>query len=233
MTDNHWYPHYLGDYIKKTSHLSLSEHGAYRLLLDHYYSTKQPLPANAEQLYRICRAFGEQEQRAVDSVLLQFFDLEGDSYRNDRADKELSKRKAISRQRSKAAKTKHIKASANAGQMQSKCSPDATTATATATEESSSAIGDFQRVYDAGSEILPQLATQNTSSIRQWLSAGCKVDLDILPEIRRLANKKPRSWGYFTNAIMDAKATREKPPPVGLPRISTKRQEIRSNVTTL
>ncbi|MGH9493534.1 MAG: YdaU family protein [Candidatus Sulfotelmatobacter sp.] len=89
---NCWYARYPGDYLRDTAHLLLTEHGAYGLLLDHYYSTEGPLPASRDALYRICRAFTDAERAAVDSVLAQFFTLQSEGYRNARADRELKKR---------------------------------------------------------------------------------------------------------------------------------------------
>lgn len=110
-----WWPRYVGDYQRKTSHLTMIEHGAYTLLLDHYYSTNQPLAANASVLHRICRAFAPDEQAAVQSVLDQFFTLEKDGYHNSKADDELLKRSKISKVRKEAAKKMHKNRSANAG----------------------------------------------------------------------------------------------------------------------
>jgi uncharacterized protein YdaU (DUF1376 family) len=90
-----WYAHYPGDYGRDTAHLSLVEHGAYRLLLDHYYATSAPLPADVVALYRICRAFDETERKAVDSILQQFFSRQADGYHNSRADAELQKQAQI------------------------------------------------------------------------------------------------------------------------------------------
>src|SRR5215468_8618608 len=84
-----WYPHFPGDYIRDTAHLSVIQHGAYRLLLDHYYASASPLPAELAALYRICRAFDEAERKAVDFVISQFFELRADGYHNSRADKQL------------------------------------------------------------------------------------------------------------------------------------------------
>lgn len=85
-----FYRHYLGDYGRKTAHLSLMEHGAYRLLLDHCYALGKPLPADLESLCRICRAQTDLERKAVKSVADQFFPLNGDGTRhNKRADEEL------------------------------------------------------------------------------------------------------------------------------------------------
>ncbi len=89
---NPWHAFYPGDYLRDTAHLSLVEHGAYRLLLDHYYSTGVPLPSAKPALYRIVRAFEDSERAAVDAVLGQFFQLRKDGYHNERADKELAKR---------------------------------------------------------------------------------------------------------------------------------------------
>jgi len=92
-----FYKRYMGDYGRDTAHLSLAEHGAYGLLLDHYYSTESPLPADMQSLYRLCRAFDKKEQQAVDSVAEKFFPIGSDGMRhNDRADREIPKdRRAI------------------------------------------------------------------------------------------------------------------------------------------
>jgi uncharacterized protein YdaU (DUF1376 family) len=87
-----YYKRYMGDYGRDTGTLSLAEHGAYALLMDHYYSTEEPLPADHADLYRICRAMKKEEQAAVRKVADKFFPAFKDGQRhNDRADKELSK----------------------------------------------------------------------------------------------------------------------------------------------
>lgn len=89
---NPWYPFYPGDYLRDTAHLALVEHGAYRRLLDHYYSTGSPLPKEEVALYRLAGAFDENERAAVDSVLAKFFELKADGYHNRRADREIADR---------------------------------------------------------------------------------------------------------------------------------------------
>lgn len=80
-----WWP---GDYLRDTGDLSLTEHGAYRVLLDHYYATDGRLKADQAALFRICRAMTEDEQAAVGKVVRQFFtvDPEGNLH-NKKADK--------------------------------------------------------------------------------------------------------------------------------------------------
>lgn len=103
MSATDWYPRYVGDYTKKTSHLSLMQHGAYTRLLDWYYTNEKPLPSDLMQLHRVCMAFASEEIDAVHSVLHEFFELQEDGWHNLRADKELLKRSSISGKRKVAA----------------------------------------------------------------------------------------------------------------------------------
>lgn len=82
-----YYEHHLGDYAKDTGHLSMLEHGAYRLLLDRYYSTEEGIPA--AQAYRLARARSNEECQAVDVVLEEFFELVDGVWINHRAEEEI------------------------------------------------------------------------------------------------------------------------------------------------
>lgn len=84
-----WYKRDPSAYIKKTMHLSLVEHGAYCLMLDVIYMTKQPLPAEFEGICRILRATTKPERAAVTAVLKQFFELGEGGYTNPRAAQEI------------------------------------------------------------------------------------------------------------------------------------------------
>ncbi|TQK00158.1 YdaU family protein [Herbaspirillum sp. SJZ107] len=68
-----FYKHFLGDYNRATGHLTLVEHGAFRLMLDHFYGAGRPLPGNRKSLYRLLRAESEAERRAVDAIAVQFW----------------------------------------------------------------------------------------------------------------------------------------------------------------
>ncbi|WP_368641744.1 DUF1376 domain-containing protein [Castellaniella ginsengisoli] len=95
-----YYPHHIGDYITATAHLSMLEHGAYRTLLDLYYSTEKPLPAERKAVYRLARARAPEEQEAVDIILDEFFDEASDGWRHARCDEEIEKaRVAVERSR--------------------------------------------------------------------------------------------------------------------------------------
>lgn len=91
-----FYKHYLGDYARDTAHLTLVEHGAYRVMLDTYYATEKPLPADSAALYRICKAFSAAERKSVDMVAKAFFPTGQDGMRhNARADAELADAQAF------------------------------------------------------------------------------------------------------------------------------------------
>lgn len=78
----------------------------------------------------------------------------------------------------------------------------------------------FRTVYDNGTDLFPQLADRATSAITGWLQSGADPELDILPTLRRAAERKknPRSWDYFTHAIADSVSARTNPLPQGKPR---------------
>lgn len=86
-----YYEHHLGDYAKDTLHLTMIEHGAYRLLLDRYYATEQGIPE--DQAHRVARARTKEEKQAVDTILSEFFTLDGDVWINERAEEEIQKAK--------------------------------------------------------------------------------------------------------------------------------------------
>lgn len=86
-----YYRRYIGDYGRDTTLLSLAEHGAYALLLDHYYASEGPLPADREDVYRVARAVKPDERKAVDRVLAKYFTEEPDGFHNSRADAELDR----------------------------------------------------------------------------------------------------------------------------------------------
>jgi uncharacterized protein YdaU (DUF1376 family) len=98
-----WYARNVGDYQRKTRHLSMLEHGAYTMLLDWYYANDRAPNAIASELHRICMAFEPDEQAAMHRVLEQFFELRDGRWFNDRAEQELARRRSISEKRAEAA----------------------------------------------------------------------------------------------------------------------------------
>lgn len=86
-----FYKRYMADYARKTSRLTLAQHGAYTLLLDEIYSTEQPLSSDVQELYRVCRAMTRDEQAAVRFVADTYFPIsENGSRYNPRASIEMN-----------------------------------------------------------------------------------------------------------------------------------------------
>lgn len=86
-----YYEHHIGDFLKKTAHLTVVEEGIYRRLLDRYYITEGPLPADVRECCKLARASSRQEREAVATVLREFFHLEADGYHQRRADEEIAR----------------------------------------------------------------------------------------------------------------------------------------------
>jgi uncharacterized protein YdaU (DUF1376 family) len=99
-----WYAFYPADYQRRTAGLTMVQDGAYRRLMDQYYLTGEPLPAIADELLRICRAFADDEKAAITFVLSRFFVQQDDGWHHERIDDELSKRAGLSQARAKAGK---------------------------------------------------------------------------------------------------------------------------------
>jgi uncharacterized protein YdaU (DUF1376 family) len=86
-----YYEHHLGDYMRDTAHLSLLEDGAYRRLLDAYYTREKPLPADLRDCCKLARATTKPERDAVAYVLREFFERRDDGHHQKRADEEIAR----------------------------------------------------------------------------------------------------------------------------------------------
>lgn len=79
-----YYERHLGDYAKRTTTLTMAQHGAYNLLLDYYYVTEQPIPE--DEVYSVAKAVTKPERDAVDKVLEKYFDLIDGAWRHQRCE---------------------------------------------------------------------------------------------------------------------------------------------------
>lgn len=110
---------HLGDYYKKTSHLSMIEDGAYRRLMDAIYLRECPLPRDKKQIYRLVKASTKAEKIAVDSVLAEFFTLTDEGYSNPRCDEEIASVREKSAKAAQSANARWSDANASAIAQQS------------------------------------------------------------------------------------------------------------------
>lgn len=87
----HYAKIHFGDYVRDTTHLSLLEHGVYFQMMRLYYTNEKPLPAEAEKVARFIGARMEDERKAVDNILAEFFTLEDDGWHQKRIDEEIAR----------------------------------------------------------------------------------------------------------------------------------------------
>jgi uncharacterized protein YdaU (DUF1376 family) len=106
-----YYSHHIGDYLTDTAHLSILEDGAYRRLMDRYYSTETPINSDETALFRVLRARSPEEQEAVRVVLEEFFDLTEAGWTHKRCDAEIEAFRAKSGKAAEAANKRWSKPS--------------------------------------------------------------------------------------------------------------------------
>jgi len=86
-----YYQHHIGDFNNATRHLSLVERAIYRDLLDMYYDTEQPLDAsNLDRLARRVQCSTDEQVKALQYVLDEFFMLNDGLYINNRCEREIA-----------------------------------------------------------------------------------------------------------------------------------------------
>lgn len=90
----HYYKFSIGDYAAATRHLSMLEHGAYRLLLDLYYTSEQPIPLDMKAAARKAGARTKDEVQAVETILREFFTETESGWTHARCDSEIAAFKA-------------------------------------------------------------------------------------------------------------------------------------------
>jgi uncharacterized protein YdaU (DUF1376 family) len=84
-----YYHRHLGDFAKDTAHLTALQVGIYNLLLDRYYASERPIPA--DEAYEVARCHTADERKVADKILKTFFKKAGKAWRNKRCDQEIAK----------------------------------------------------------------------------------------------------------------------------------------------
>lgn len=82
-----YYNRYPSHYLAATVHLSMEQDGAYGRLMDWYYSNERAIPH--DKRYVIARAQSSSNRKAVDEVLVEFFDQTEEGWTQRRIEKEL------------------------------------------------------------------------------------------------------------------------------------------------
>jgi uncharacterized protein YdaU (DUF1376 family) len=161
----HYYTFNIGDYRRDTTHLTLLEHGIYRQLIDTYYLSEQPLCADHATLMRTHCVRTEEEQKALESVLKDFFDLVDGVYRHKGCDKNIGQYREKSEKASNSAKARWEK---NANALPTQCERNAIGMLTNNQEpltnnQDKTSLGKFvpncphQQVVDLFHQVLPEL----------------------------------------------------------------------------
>lgn len=97
-----WMPLYWGDYSRDTGNLNALMHGAYLMLLRHYWCTGLPLPDDDDELWRTARCDSLKEWQGIRPKIAKLFQIGDGLWRHKRVEKELAKSAAISEAKAKA-----------------------------------------------------------------------------------------------------------------------------------
>lgn len=115
----HYYQFNIGNYRRETHHLTVLEHGVYRMLLDTYYLEEKPLCADKAQLMRTHSIRSADEKEAFENVLSDFFRLTEAGYAHEDCEEKIAKYQEKSEKARQSASARWEK-DANASRKQSK-----------------------------------------------------------------------------------------------------------------
>lgn len=115
-----FYPWHIGDYKSHTDHLTPKEDICYRRLLDHYYLHESPIQNDMTAVARHIKMRDSEE--VIKSILAEFFELRGEYWHSNRADKEIAAYASKSEKARKSAGSRW----SNANAMRTQCEGIAT-----------------------------------------------------------------------------------------------------------
>jgi uncharacterized protein YdaU (DUF1376 family) len=115
-----FYPWHIGDYKSHTDHLTPKEDICYRRLLDHYYLHESPIANDMPAVARHIKMRDSEE--VIKSILTEFFELRGEYWHSNRADKEIAAYASKSEKARKSAGSRW----SNANAMRTQCEGNAT-----------------------------------------------------------------------------------------------------------
>lgn len=109
MSNRAWMPLHITDYLADTGHLNATEHGAYLMLIMHYWQNGS-LPADERLLARLARMSKAEWDESRDVLAMLF----GPNWTHKRIDAELAKADEIIEKRRNAALGRHAKSKEDA-----------------------------------------------------------------------------------------------------------------------
>lgn len=173
-----WMPLYVADYLADTGHLSTMEHGAYLLLIMHYWQ-KGGLPDDDKRLASIARASLEQWSDMRDAIA-EFFDA---GWKHQRIDAELEsaakayeRRAAAGRAGGKAkSEGKQCSSNATAGLQQSQSQPQKIE-----DADASSSTREINREFEETFWPVYPLRVGKPQALKSYFAARKRASFDII-----------------------------------------------------
>ena len=167
MTAPAWMPFYIADYLADTGHLSTLEHGAYLLLIMHYWQNGG-LPSQDLKLARICRLLPKEWQK-IKQTMVDLFDAD---WKHHRIDKELATAEETINKRSAAGKAgasarygkRNATAMANAQQTNAP-SPSPSPSGTNVTGAEAPLVDPEKELFDRGKQVLGKNAGGQISKL--------------------------------------------------------------------
>lgn len=203
---------YWGDYLRDTMHLRVEGHGAYLLLLAHYWTTGTALPDNDDYLMAVARVDAKLWKK-LRPLLEAFFDIEDGEWVHHRVEAELEKASRVSNARQTAGKEggkRSAKERAKRKQMvdqtdqqtgkqegqQNPTQPQPQSQTEKIAAQHNSEAASDREPYDRieavlrralGAEGNPNPSMSDISPIMALIDNGVSLDGVIVPKIRAMA----------------------------------------------
>ncbi|MCM2293053.1 YdaU family protein [Allorhizobium sp. BGMRC 0089] len=220
MSNRAWMPLHIADYLADTGHLTATEHGAYLLLIMHYWQHGH-LPENERVIARIAKLTPDQWDESRDILAMLF----GPCWTHKRIDAELAKADEIIEKRRAAAEARHSKekkhtSDAHALHMHSKCS-DTRVPPIPDNQDTSSLRSDVcpePQAAPVSPTVIELPATQNQivgiteADVAEWADAFPAVDVpQKLKSIRQwlIANPQKRKTARGMRRFVVSWLTRE------------------------
>jgi len=206
-------PLYVADYRADTAHLSAAQHGAYLLLIMHYWATGA-LPKDDAAMARIaCMSPAEWKRNCP--IIYPFFD---NDWRHKRIDAELARAADISSKRSASAKQRRSNSSANAEQVDTHAG--ATSPSQPQSQKDSEPIGSGaeapidhrKRLFDVGLKKLAAMTGKGPDACRSFVGKCLKAASDDAITVLGLIEEAERNQAVDPSAWI---AARLKPVEIG------------------
>jgi uncharacterized protein YdaU (DUF1376 family) len=230
-----WMPIYIGDYLADTGHLTTTQHGAYLLLMMHYWR-KSELPADDKQLAAIAK-LPLRIWLDMKETLQAFFH---DGWKHKRIEAEIQRRRQVSSKRAEAGAKGGAKPRKDIEPEGSNCSDfasDLLKQNESMTQSQSFAVAGDAREPSTGNLVTPE-AMQLTERllviaghdpnfwppgwmgapmrVQTWLSQGWQPEVIVAAVKSSAARKRgppANSIQFFENAIAEEAARQAAPLP--------------------